>query len=131
MSNDNSGSEPNSESTNRLNFLYRVVEDTQGTIRFLDAKAVFCVTLLSGMAAVALQRPHEGTTHYRPLLSCFLVVTVISLAICMRVIFPTIKPSGSFAAAVEPKFYIGHNKRHHWFLHTFRSPVNHILSETH
>ena len=37
----------------RLEFLYKAVEDTQNTIRFLDTKAAFCVTLLSGMAAVA------------------------------------------------------------------------------
>jgi hypothetical protein len=131
MSNDNSYSGPNSEVFNRLQFLYQVTEDTQGTIRFLDTKAAFCVTLLSGMAAVGWQRPHEASAHYRPLLSCFLAVTVTSLAVCMRVIFPTIRPSGSFAAGAEPKFYIGHNKRHHWFLHTFRSPVNEVLSETH
>src|ERR1700735_3424554 len=86
--------EPDTDFNNRLQFLYRMTEDTQGTIRFLDTKAAFCVTLLSGMAAVALQRPHKLTTSYHVLLPCFLAVTIISLVVCMRVIFPTIRPSG-------------------------------------
>jgi hypothetical protein len=131
MSGDGPRRESDTDFNNRLTFLYRMTEDTQATIRFLDTKAVFCVTLLSGMAAVALQRPHQFTTVYHLLLSCFLVVTVISLAVCMRVIFPTIKPSGSFGPPAEPKFYIGHNKAHHWALHTIRNPVNNVLSETH
>jgi hypothetical protein len=131
MSGDHSRREPDTDLNNRLQFLYRMTEDTQGTIRFIDTKAAFCVTLLSGMAAVALQRPHRFTTPYHLLLLCFLVVTIISVVVCMRVIFPTIKPSGSFGAPAEPKFYIGHNKAHHWILHTIRNPMDDVLSETH
>lgn len=115
---------------NRLHFLYKVVEDTQGTIRFLDTKAAFCVTLLSGMAAVVLQRPAPTASH-RVLLGVFLFLTVVSLLVCLRVIFPTIKPSGSFNRPRSPKFYVGHNKAHHWLLHTFANPVDGVLSETH
>ena len=123
---------PNSDSnmTNRLLFLYHVVEDTQNTIRFIDTKAVFCVTLLSGMAAVVLQRPHVTQLDHI-LLPGFLAIIVISLLVCMRVIFPTIKPSGSFGAPAEPKFYIGHNKAHHWLKHTISNKIGNILSENH
>jgi hypothetical protein len=131
MSGDDFRREPDTDFSNRLQFLYRMTEDTQGTIRFLDTKAAFCVTLLSGMAAVALQRPHKLTTSYHVLLPCFLAVTIISLIVCMRVIFPTIRPSGSFGAPADPKFYIGHNKAHHWILHTIGNPINDVLSETH
>jgi len=115
---------------NRLYFLYKVVEDTQTTIRFLDTKAVFCVTLLSGMAAVVLGRTQAGSMH-RVLLPCFLAVVVISLLVCLRVIFPIIQPSINFDSRTTPKFYVGHNKAHHWLLHVFTNPGKNVLSETH
>lgn len=37
----------------RLEFLCRAVNDSQETIRFLDAKAGFCVTLLTAMMVAA------------------------------------------------------------------------------
>jgi hypothetical protein len=118
---------------NRLYFLYKVIEDTQATIRFLDTKAAFCVTLVSGMAAVGLQKPlhHEQTMREHVLVSIFLAVVILTLLVCLRVIFPTIKPSGSFGAPAEPKFYIGHNKAHHWIKHTMSNRIDNILSETH
>jgi hypothetical protein len=116
---------------NTLHFLYKVIEDTQATIRFLDTKAAFCVTLVSGMAAVALQRPHAPSTGYHALLSAFLAVAVLTLLVCLRVIFPTIRPSGSFGKPADPKFYVGHNKAHHWILHTVATPVDDVLAETH
>ena len=130
MSGETSIPEINSGHVNRLHFLYKVVEDTQGTIRFLDTKAAFCVTLLSGMAFVILQRPVITATH-RILLSCFLAAVIVSLLVCLRVIFPTIKPSGSFGMPHAPKFYVGHNKAHHWLLHTIANPVDDVLSESH
>jgi hypothetical protein len=115
---------------NRLYFLYKVVEDTQTTIRFLDTKAVFCVTLLSGMAAVVLGRT-QATTAHRVLLPCFLTAVVISLLVCLRVIFPIIQPSINYDSQATPKFYIGHNKAHHWLLHVFTNPGKNVLSESH
>ena len=50
------------EHSSRLEFLYKAVEDTQNTIRFIDTKAAFCVTLLSGMAAGVLQGHHTPHT---------------------------------------------------------------------
>ena len=41
------------EHSSRLEFLYKAVEDTQNTIRFIDTKAAFFVTLLSGGEEVA------------------------------------------------------------------------------
>lgn len=115
----------------RLNFLYHVVEDTQNTIRFLDTKAAFCVTLLSGMTAVALQHP-QSSRGAHVLLGFFLAVVVVAVLVNLRVIFPVIRASHPTATApVEPKFYIGHNKAHHWLLHTVANPVDDVLSETH
>lgn len=117
--------------TNRLHFLYKVIEDTQATIRFLDTKAAFCVTLLSGMAAVAIQRPHGNTTAAHIALAAFLAIDILSLLVCLRVIFPTIKPSANLTTPATPRFYIGQNKAHHWLLHTIANPIDSVLSETH
>ena len=121
------------EFASRLEFLYKVVEDTQGTIRFIDTKAAFCVTLLSGMVAGVLQKGHwigGGTRHWAFVV--FMVLVNFSLVICLRVIFPMIKPAGSMArSAVGPKFFIGHNKAHHWVLHTVLNKMQGVLCETH
>ena len=120
-----------SEFDSRLNFLYRVTEDTQNTIRFLDTKAAFCVTLLSGMVAGALQRPVPAHGLHRVLFVAFMALTVLSIMVCLRVIFPTIKPSNSILGSRGPKFFIGHNKAHHWILHTLKDRVGDVLAETH
>lgn len=127
------------EYSSRLEFLYKIVEDTQNTIRFIDTKAAFCVTLLSGMAAVVLQNGHGGRAndHAHPVLFiAFMLADIVTLLVCLRVIFPTIKshsatPAGA-PVACGPKFFIGHNKRHHWLLHTLRNTVEaDALSESH
>jgi len=123
----------------RLEFLYKIVEDTQGTIRFIDTKAAFCVTLLSAMVAGAFQFSHRVTSGgplHRALLTAFIVAVALCLLVCLRVIFPVIKPQGSSAAqaglpAQGPKFFIGHNKQWHWVEHTIRNRIGEILSENH
>ena len=125
------GSTPDPGLGSRLNFLYKMVEDTQGTIRFIDTKAAFCVTLLSAMTAAALQRPPTPTALHRALFLAFMSLVLLSLLICLRVIFPTIKPSASIFGSTGPKFYIGHNKAHHWILHTIKDRVGEVLAETH
>ena len=119
------------EYSSRLEFLYKIVEDTQNTIRFIDTKAAFCVTLLSAMAAGALQSAHPPTHFHRVAFVVFIIALAISLLICLRVIFPTIKPHGLHLGARGPKFFIGHNKAHHWILHTVKNNVANVLSETH
>lgn len=114
---------------NRLHFLHWAIDDTQETVRFLDTKAAFCVTLLSGMVAVALEHPLTGVlvTHF--LFPLFIIVVAASLMVCLRVIFPIIIPHG-VGGPVSPKFFIGHNKGHHWIRHTIRNPKHNVLSET-
>lgn len=119
------------EFSSRLEFLYKVVEDTQETIRFLDTKAAFCVTLLSGMVAGVLQHPLGKGRIPHVVFVVFMAMVVVCLLVCLRVIFPTIKPAGSMAQARGPKFFIGHNRAHHWLLHTVRNKVEAVLSETH
>ncbi len=97
--------------TNRLFFLQNVVADAQGTIRFLDTKAAFCVTLLTAMVAAAfhVSEPHRRFPQVHLfLLGLFAVCALICLATCVRVIFPTIHIQGRFSgtAATEPSFFL-------------------------
>jgi hypothetical protein len=113
-----------------LEFLYKIVEDTQATIRFIDTKAAFCLTLLSGMVAAALQVPHLRTHPHRVLFGVFVATVALALLVCLRVIFPTIRSRGVQQAASVPHFFIGHSRRHQWILHTLRNRVDGVLSET-
>jgi hypothetical protein len=102
--------EEHSEYTSRLLFLYNVVADTQGTIRFLDTKAAFCVTLLTAMMAGAFQlaAPHSLFPRlHLVLLAAYGILTFVCVSICVRVIFPTIHHQGSFSVhgAAEPAFF--------------------------
>lgn len=122
------------EFSERISFLYKVVEDTQNTVRFLDTKAAFCVTLFSGMAAGALQ--HKGThiaLHHVMFVS-FLVVVILGLLVCMRVIFPVIKPlkcPPMDHGRPLPKFFVHSHHEHHWVRHTFSNSVDNVLCEDH
>jgi hypothetical protein len=99
------------EHESRLEFLYSVVRDTQDTIRFLDTKAGFCVTLLTAMMAAAFG-PLSHPTNYRYLhgagISAFTLTTLFALMMCLRVIFPTIHLQGTFSesGAAKPAFFL-------------------------
>jgi hypothetical protein len=116
---------------NRLHFLHWAIDDTQNTIRFLDTKAAFCVTLVSGMVAVALEHPLTSHVARYILFPIFITVVACSVMVCLRVIFPTIIPHGAGSAPALPRFFIGHNKAHTWIKTTLRNPRRNILSETH
>jgi hypothetical protein len=116
---------------NRLHFLHWAIDDTQNTVRFLDTKAAFCVTLLSGMVAVSLEHPLTSNLLKHILFPVFIVIVACSLLVCLRVIFPIIIPHGGGGPPASPKFFIGHNKAHHWIRHTMRNPTGNILSESH
>lgn len=114
----------------RIQFLYQIIEDTQDTVRFIDTKAAFCVTLLSGMTAVTIQHPVARPAFHHLFFSLFMITIVCSLLVCLRVIFPTIKPHVNKAPPARPRFYVGHNMAHHWVLHTIKNPGDQILSES-
>jgi hypothetical protein len=121
--------------TSRLYFLYKAVDDTQNSIRFIDTKAAFCVTLLSGMAAVALRGgPVEMKPLHRVALILFLVSVGLTLLICLRVIFPVTKPPSALSPAnggVLPKYFIPHRKGHRWVRHIFSGSVENVLADDH
>jgi len=125
-----SGAHAPHDLTSRIQFLYQIIEDTQDTVRFLDTKAAFCVTLLSGMAAIGLQHHGEHPTVHFILFAVFLGAEVCSILVCLRVIFPTIRPHISDSPPARPRFYVGHNKAHHWVLHTVANPSDNILADS-
>jgi len=116
---------------NRLHFLHWAIDDTQNTIRFLDTKAAFCVTLLSGMVAVALEHPLSNPIVKHFVFPVFLVVVACALMVCLRVIFPTIILGGKSAPPASPRFFIGPHKTRKWIRHTVRNPRGNVLAETH
>lgn len=117
----------------RLMFLYMAVQDTQSTIRFLDTKAGFCVTLISAMGAVLLQHHHSPDTALeKALLSVFIAAIAIALLSCMRVIFPVIKPHSDHSQHTSrtiPKFFVSQHPSHHWLRHTLSNSVDDVLCE--
>lgn len=108
------------EADNRLEFLHHLISDTQENIRFLDTKAGFCVTLLTAMMAAgfsSLGPAHQRTPLHITLQGAFALVTLLTLIICIRVIFPTIHLQGTFSAKgpASPVFFLPHNpKRNQW-----------------
>ena len=127
----NEGSElvgtPAGDLSSRMDFLFFQVKDTQETIRFLDTKAVFCVTLISGSIAVSVQHPFS----HHPLFAAFLALAVCSVMACLRVIFPTFRPHGGEPAEETVKFYLRPRKHRRWAVHTFTNPNMNILQATH
>jgi len=114
----------------RLHFLHRAIEDNQDTIRFLDTKAAFCVTLFSGMVAVSLQHTLTNAFIRHVVFPAFIAVVACGLLTSLRVIFPRSRPHGSGGAPASPKFFIGHDRDHRWIRHTLFNPKGNILSET-
>lgn len=116
-----------------IEFAYAVVKDTQDTIRFLDTKAAFSVTLLTAALAVILQLPATRFQSVHWLLVVFLTVVGASLLLFLRVISPTIRPPRRHVMALSggPRFYVGPGAKNHRLRHALSSPTGNILSETH
>ncbi len=125
-----------SDYTNKLWFLYNVVTDVQGTIRFLDTKAAFCVTLLTAMAAAAFQfssSHHRFPQAHLVSLGAFALLALACLSICVRVIFPTVHLQGSFSATgtSEPPFFLVPKSQRHRLRDTLGNRPPRGLETTH
>ena len=128
--------EEQSDFTNKLWFLYNVVTDAQGTIRFLDTKAAFCVTLLTAMAAAAFQfssSHHRFPQAHLVSLGVFAVCALACLSVCVRVIFPTVHLQGSFSVAgpTEPPFFLVPKRQRHSLRDTLGNQPPEGLETTH
>jgi hypothetical protein len=124
------------EYSTRLEFLYRIVVDSQETIRFLDTKAAFCVTLLTAMMAAAfgpLAQTHRFHQAHVIALGVFAFTTLLTLALCLKVIFPTVHLQGTFSATgpASPTFFLPHKPDPHrvfksvWYVGSYPLNVPH------
>ena len=126
-----------SDYTSKLWFLYNVVTDVQGTIRFLDTKAAFCVTLLTAMAAAAFQfssSHHRFPQAHLVFLGIFVLLALACLSVCVRVIFPTVHLQGSFSAtgvSEQPPFFLVPKRQRHSLRDTLGNQPPEGLESTH
>jgi len=117
------------ERSQSLEFLYKAVEDIQGTIRFLDTKAAFGIAILGAVVAQLLDS--HLLTEYRShgVVLCVLV-PLLTAAIALSAVagfltvFPLINPSEHvwFPDNLEPRFFIAElTPRSFWRLFSGRS----------
>src|SRR5947207_15670256 len=80
----------------RLTFLFKIIDDNQATIRFLDTKAGFGIAILGAIVGKVLLDRSQLTafTSHGPLvsiLSTLFALTALLSAICgFRTVFPTV-----------------------------------------
>ena len=101
------------DTAQKLAFLYKIIDDNQATIRFLDTKAAFGIALLGAIIGKVLDRDQlvafgsHGVVIL--LLSiAFALLIIISATLGFKTVFPTVNPAQnvSFPDNFEPKFFI-------------------------
>jgi hypothetical protein len=99
----------------KLQFLYKVIDDTQGITRFLDAKAAFAVALLSAMTGKVLSDlPYYFPLGSQPLwrkaiLYLFWTLALMTGFVVFRAIFPVSNPRKNINAIPDeckPQFFV-------------------------
>jgi hypothetical protein len=105
------------DTVQKLAFLYKIIDDNQATIRFLDTKAAFGIALLGAIIGKVLDREQliAFVTHGILILLIFIafaVLVIISAVIGFRTVFPTVDPKDNvtFPDNLEPKFFIANFK---------------------
>ncbi|SRR5260370_23950256 len=123
----------------RAAFLYKIIDDNQGTIRSTDTKAAVGIAVLSAMAGKVLQQyPLLQPISDQPwavilFLCLFSLFCVISAALAFRVVFPTINPYKNVRVPkdLNPCFFIAELEDESW-LRLFSSSDRYCtLKETH
>ncbi len=102
-----------SERTQALTFLYKIIDDNQDTIRFLDTKAAFGIAILGAIASKLLDPDQiSACRSHGPIAmtvsAALILLVVLSAFLGFRTIFPVINPAAnvSFPDDLEPKFFI-------------------------
>lgn len=119
-------------------FLFKVIEDTQGTIRSLDAKAVVGIAILGAMLGKMLSRSQFDAIRHAgvfPILVfvVFAVSAILAAALAFKTVFPMINPSKNvtFANDLRPPFFIHRFGVHRWLRLLFSGNKFATLAETH
>jgi hypothetical protein len=97
-----------------LSFLYKIIDDSQSTIRFLDTKAGFGIAILGAIVGKVLLdqdelivlRSHGWLISVMSLL--FGIVVIVAAILGFRTVFPTVNPAEnvSFPDDLKPQFFI-------------------------
>lgn len=115
----------------KLQFLYKALDDNQGVIRFLDAKAAFAVALLSAMAGKVLTDlpsyfPLSGQRAWLlTLLLCFWTLAALSGFLVFRVVFPVTNPAANLnlsQVSAKVEFFLWELKPRSWVRTFSRRP---------
>jgi len=123
----------------QLGFLYKALDDNQGIIRFLDAKAAFAVALLSAMIGKVLANlgdyfPRGGQPLWRQLLVLAFAFAAIWAAVLVAlIIFPTTNPAANtrLISNTRALFFLSHLRPRRWQRIFSRSPKYSCLAQQH
>lgn len=97
-----------------LTFLYKIIDDNQATIRYLDTKAGFGIAILGAMVGKILldsDQLRAFASHGRLVLGLAGLlgsVVLVAAVLGFRTVFPTVNPARNvtFPDNLEPKFFI-------------------------
>jgi hypothetical protein len=96
-----------------LTFLYKIIDDNQATIRFLDTKAAFGIAVLGAMVGKLLDRDQLVACASHGLVvmvisAVFALLVVAAATLGYKTVFPMVNPAQnvSVPANLEPKFFI-------------------------
>jgi len=119
-------------------FLYKALDDAQGTIRSLDAKAGVGIVVLGAMLGRVLERDQVVAIVARGwiswiVVSIFALLATFAAILAFRTVFPMINPAAnvSFPDNLNPPFFVSHfSESRIWRLFS-SSPRFSKLAETH
>jgi predicted small integral membrane protein len=119
-------------------FLYKVIEDTQGTIRSLDAKAAVGVVILGAMLGRILGRKQFDAIWQAGAIPIavffvFAVAAILAAALAFKTVFPMVNPTENvtFANDLRPPFFIHRLEIRRWRRLLFSGKKFARLGETH
>jgi hypothetical protein len=126
------------DTVQKLTFLYKIIDDNQATIRFLDTKAAFGIALLGAILGKVLDREqliafvNHGVLIFLMFIA-FAVLIIISAVIGFRTVFPTVNPKDnvSFPDNLEPKFFIAKFKPNRFLRYLSSNKRFAMLETTH
>jgi hypothetical protein len=101
------------EKARTLEFLYKILDDNQGTIRFLDTKAAFGIAVL-GAVVDKLLDPEQlaALKSHGHVTTVLLIMLLVAILLCAFLGFETVFPvvntakNVSFPDNLEPRFFI-------------------------
>jgi hypothetical protein len=114
----------------KLTFLYKVLDDNQANIRFVDTKAAVGIAILSAIlaksvAVIQASRPWFGRPVYLLTVEAMVMLSaVVAATLAFRVIFPTINPTKNvdLGGVPHPQFYVRDMEPRRWRRHFFSGP---------